>query len=53
MFGLFAFGGAGLVGFLASPPVALGIFLFLPVFSATSVVGLDQVRGRLRRRRSR
>ncbi|MEV1331994.1 hypothetical protein AB0J20_20735 [Micromonospora costi] len=51
LFGLFAFSGAGLVGFLVSPPVALGIFLFLPAFYVTSAVGLD-VRGRLRRRRS-
>ncbi|MGK5742400.1 TMEM175 family protein [Micromonospora sp. URMC 103] len=50
VFGVVAFAVAGLVGFTASPPVALGIFLFLPLFYALSSGGVYELRRRLRRR---
>ncbi|WP_255510966.1 TMEM175 family protein [Micromonospora sp. WP24] len=49
LFGVAAFGLGGLLGFLVSPPVALGIFLVLPVIFALSAESVAEVR-HLRRR---
>ncbi|TDC37482.1 DUF1211 domain-containing protein [Micromonospora sp. 15K316] len=51
IFGVVAFGTAGLVGFLGSPPVALGIYLLLPVVFAVSATTVGELH-RLRRRGS-
>jgi uncharacterized membrane protein len=44
--GVLAYVVAGLAGFLASPPLALGIFLLLPIFFAVTSNGLYDLRWR-------
>ncbi|MGK5440687.1 TMEM175 family protein [Micromonospora sp. URMC 105] len=49
LFGIVAYAVAALVGALGSVPVALGIFLLLPVFYALSSNGFYDLRRRMRR----